>query len=399
MERELSGLRVLELASVLAGPSVGQFFAELGASLVKIENVKTKGDVTRSWVSGNEKEAPGGISAYFSSVNWGKRSLALNLGSQEGKEILHRLIPQCDIVLASFKHGDDQKLGADYKTLSSLNPAIIYGHITGYGINDTRTGYDAIIQAETGYMHMNGEPNGRSLKMPVALIDILAAHHLKEGILLALLKRQASGKGQYVHVSLFDAAISSLANQGTNWLVGQTIPSKMGQEHPNIVPYGRSFRTKDGRDVILAVGTDSQFRKLCDILDLNLAESEKFGTNNHRVVNRSELYDQLESSISNFESAILIAELEREAIPYGLINDVKQVMELEICAPMLLTNSGDGFHFNGIKNVAFTGMGGHASYAMDPPPRYGQHTMEIMQEMDYTDSKISELKSSGVIDW
>jgi crotonobetainyl-CoA:carnitine CoA-transferase CaiB-like acyl-CoA transferase len=210
----LKDLKVLELASVLAGPGVGQFFAELGAKVIKVENARTGGDVTRSWrVSGENTDDR---STYFCSVNWGKQSIAVDLAAAEGKDIVCRLALRCDIVIASYKPGDAEKLGVDYKTLSREHPDLIYGQISGYGNSDTRVGYDAIIQAESGFMFLNGEPGGRSLKMPVALVDILAGHHLKEGLLLALMKKYQTGMGSLVEVSLLDAALASLANQATN---------------------------------------------------------------------------------------------------------------------------------------------------------------------------------------
>src|SRR5688572_24622563 len=188
--------KVLELASVLAGPSVGQFFAELGASVIKVENLRTHGDVTRSWKGSGEKTDD--RSAYFCSVNWGKRSIALDLNTTEGQEIVQKLAEQSDIIIASYKPGDAEKLKVDYQTLSKNNPGLIYGLVTGYGSHNPRLGYDAIIQAEAGFMFMNGEPGGPSLKMPVALIDILAGHHLKEGLLLALLEKMTTKKGRLV---------------------------------------------------------------------------------------------------------------------------------------------------------------------------------------------------------
>nr|HPH47267.1 CoA transferase [Chryseolinea sp.] len=188
----LHNIKVIELASVLAGPSVGQFFAELGADVIKIENLKTRGDVTRSWKGSGEQTDE--RSAYFCSVNWGKRSLAVDLTKKEGREIIHKLVTQADIVIASYKPGDAEKLEMDYNSLSKLNPKLIYGQITGYGSDNPRVGYDAIIQAEAGFMQMNGEQGGASLKMPVALIDVLAGHHLKEGVLLAMIQLVKTGK-------------------------------------------------------------------------------------------------------------------------------------------------------------------------------------------------------------
>src|SRR5688572_22115958 len=193
-------LKVLELASVLAGPGVGQFFAELGATVLKVENPKTSGDVTRSWKAAGEQTDD--RSAYFCAVNWGKQSIVINLDSAEGQRIVHKLAEQCDIVIASYKPNDAEKIRVDYQTLRRLNASLIYGSITGYGPNEPRVGYDAVIQAEAGFMFLNGEPGRSSLKMPVALIDILAGHQLKEGILLALLRRQKTGEGALIEVSL-----------------------------------------------------------------------------------------------------------------------------------------------------------------------------------------------------
>lgn len=223
---QLDGIKVLELASVLAGPGVGQFFAELGANVIKVENLRTGGDVTRTWKAAGEPTDD--RSAYFCAVNWGKRSIALDLSKKEGQKIVHELARQADIVIASYKPGDPEKLGVDYKSLSSVNNGLIYGQITGYGAENPKVGYDAIVQAESGFMYMNGEPGGRSLKMPVALVDVLAGHHLKEGLLLAMLQRQQTGAGRLVEVSLIQAAISSLANQATNWLVGKKILESTG---------------------------------------------------------------------------------------------------------------------------------------------------------------------------
>ncbi|MDX5435772.1 MAG: CoA transferase, partial [Pontibacter sp.] len=203
---------VLELASVLAGPSVGQFFAELGAQVLKVENAATHGDVTRSWKLGSEP-ADTDTPAYFCAANWGKSSLALNLAEPEQLQQLYTYVKRADVVIASYKPGDAEKLKVDYKTLQDLNPRLIYGHITGYGTHDSRAGYDAVVQAESGFMYLNGEPEGPPVKMPVALMDVLTAHQLKEGLLVALLHRERTGLGQLVQVSLLQAAVSALANQ------------------------------------------------------------------------------------------------------------------------------------------------------------------------------------------
>ena len=289
---QFTGLKVLELASVLAGPSVGQFFAELGADVIKVENLNTQGDVTRSWKVAGEKTDE--RSAYFCSVNWGKRSIALDLNSQDGRHVVKKLALKSDVIIASYKPGDAEKLGVDYQTLSKNNPSLIYGQVTGYGSNNPRVGYDAIIQAEAGFMFMNGQPKGQSTKIPVALMDVIASHHLKEAILLAMLEKNITRKGKLVEVSLIQAAISSLVNQATNWLVVGRLPQKQGSAHPNIAPYGDVFTTKDDKEFILAIGSDQQFQSLCDILGISaIAYDARFTTNTSRVQNRTVLIENL----------------------------------------------------------------------------------------------------------
>lgn len=364
-------LKVIELASVLAGPSVGQFLAELGATVVKIES--PAGDVTRSWKGAGEKTDD--RSAYFCSVNWGKRSVVLDLTMPEGTRQLHALAGEADIVLASYKPGDAEKLRVDYATLSAINPLIIYGMVTGYGSGNPRVGYDAIIQAETGFMSMNGEPQGPSLKMPVALMDVLAAHHLKEGILIALLNRGRTAKGECVEVSLVQAALSSLVNQGTNWLMGGVVPARQGSSHPNIAPYGDVFKTKDGREVLLAVGSDRQFQDLCVLLDIGALASEvKFRTNVARVENRLELNSILQARVGQYDSEGLMEGIHRAKIPAGFIQNVQQALEMQEADELMLT-------CDVVKGVrTYVGKSAKREGVLRellPPPHLGEHTREF----------------------
>lgn len=349
-------LKVIELASVLAAPSVGQFFAECGATVLKIENPLTNGDVTRSWKlpSENPKNS---VSAYFSAINWGKTSLALNIYEKEDKEKLYQEIKDADIVLASYKKGDAEKLGVDYETLKKINPKLIYGHITGYGTESYKVGYDALIQAETGFVFMNGEKqeikNGENTttkklegtKMPVALVDILAAHQLKEGLLVALLKREkedSNFEGSYVTVSLYESALSSLANQATNWLNAGHSPQKMGSEHPNIFPYGTIFQTKTDA-LMLVVGSDKQFSILCEVLYINsIAEDERFKTNANRVRNREILRPILEKAFLQTESKEILQILEKNNVPAGSVNDIPKAFENEAAQELIFNDATTG---------------------------------------------------------
>jgi crotonobetainyl-CoA:carnitine CoA-transferase CaiB-like acyl-CoA transferase len=370
-------VKVLELASVLAGPAVGQFFAELGAEVIKVENLKTGGDVTRTWKGRDEQTDD--RSAYFCSVNWGKKSIAVDLSSQEGKSIVLQLASKSDIVIASYKPGDAEKLGVSYEQLRTNNRQLIYGQITGYGSDNDRVGYDAVIQAESGFIDLNGEKNGEPVKMPVALIDILVAHHLKEGLLLALLKRDRTGAGSLVEVSLIQAAISSLANQATNWLVAKKLPIRQGSAHPNIAPYGESFLTKDGKRILLAVGSDRQFNDLLNVLRLqNLKNSDKFITNQSRVMHRDELTALLSQAIIQFDSTELMAKIVAQKIPAGLIQNIKDVFEMEEAKEILINSD----KLIGVKTFVSRINGGWQSVTdLLPPPHFGEHTRELLSHL------------------
>ena len=383
-------LKVLELASVLAGPSVGQFFAELGAEVIKVENIHTGGDVTRTWKVKNEETDD--RSSYFCSVNWGKKSIAMDLNRTEGKAIVYKLVEKSDIVIASYKSGDAEKLGVDYKTLSSLNPHLIYGQISGFGSSNPRVGYDAVIQAEAGFMFLNGEPDGPSLKMPVALMDILAAHHLKEGILLALLRKNQTGKGDFLEVSLLQAAVSSLANQAANWLVAGVTPQKQGSAHPNIAPYGDIFRTLEGHEILLAIGSDRQFTSLCKILNLDGA-NEMYRTNVLRVKNRPALNQLLGQNIALFPLNTLVSELQAANIPYGIIKDMQAVFETPEVQSLLL-QSDDRI---GVRTYVGTPFRDGSSHFL-PPPHLGEHSQEILiQSLAMPAQEVKSLINAGII--
>lgn len=330
-------LKIIELASVLAGPSVGMFFAELGSDVLKIENKNTEGDVTRTWRTAHEDA--GETSAYFTSVNWGKRFLKLDLNKEEDYQQLLTFVKSADIIISSYKAGDDKKLKVDYSTLKKINNQIIYAQITAYGLEDKRTGYDAILQAETGFMSMNGNPDSLPTKMPVALIDILAAHQLKEGILVALINRMTNKIGDHIHVSLKEAAIASLANQASNYLMTGVKPKRLGSEHPNIVPYGSLFETKDSKLLILAIGSDKQFLILCETLGKNdLAFNSKFETNQKRVIHRDELISLLRNHIFQFNSEYLLSELQSKMIPCALVKNLSEIFEDEDLQSLILSN-------------------------------------------------------------
>lgn len=388
----LAGLKVLELASILAGPVTGQFLAELGADVIKVENPATDGDPTRSWrLAGEDPDAP--VSAYFSCANWGKRSIAVNVARPSGRALVHDLARRSDVVIASYKPGDDVKLGLDAGTLQRLNPGLIDARISAYGSDDSRPGFDAIIQAESGFTYLNGEPGGGPVKMPVALVDLLAAHQLKEGILLALLRRQRGGRGCRLNVSLLDAAIASLANQASNYLVAGVVPQRMGSEHPNIVPYGAIYRTGDGRELVLAVGTERQWRNLTRaIARPDLADDERFRDNHARVTHRRELHEELTSVLDTLDGDAVAARLREAGVPFGFVNDMAAVFAQQSAQRVLLQAP----RLPGLRGVrTFVTEGLSPGPPLAPPPAYDAHGAAILAEIGYDGERIDALRSDG----
>lgn len=331
-------IKVIELASVLAGPLAGTFFAELGAKVIKIENKLTNGDVTRTWRLPNEsKEKP--VSAYYSAANFLKESLLLNMTDVLDYETLVNHIKDADIVIANYKPGTARKLKLSYDDLKKYNPSLIYAELTGFGGDESRPAFDVVLQAETGFMFMNGEPGRSPVKMPVALIDVLAAHHLKEAILYALINKLRTGEGKHVKVSLYESALASLANQATNWLMEKHIPQPMGTQHPNIAPYGDMYHTLDGKLLVLAVGSDKQFENLSSLLGIELDE---FGTNAQRLAKREALNSIISECVVQKTSDYWVAELEQRNIPYGIVKNMEEVFQDEKAKKMLLNEVIEG---------------------------------------------------------
>jgi crotonobetainyl-CoA:carnitine CoA-transferase CaiB-like acyl-CoA transferase len=380
-----SELKIIELASVLAGPSVGAFFAEFGASVIKIENPRTSGDVTRSWRTAGEQD-DSDISAYFASVNFGKQSLALDISQQQGRDVLYSLLSAADVIIASYKPGDAEKLGVAYDEVKKHNPNIIYGHITGYGNDSSRAGYDAIIQAETGFTSMNG--TDEMCKMPVALMDVLAGHQLKEAILMALWSREKTGKGCYIPISLYDSALSGLVNQASNFLNAGHVPKPLGSDHPNIVPYGTLYKCRDGQYLILAVGNDKQFAALMDILNLEVVP--EFETNHSRVQNRDALKSILTDALGNVDRDEFLQKLHEASIPAGELNNMEHVFSDPAALNMVVDDDG-------VRSVR------HGAYsvkdnAIRRPPHFGEHTKAILKdELQLGEDEIGSLINNNII--
>lgn len=388
----LENLVVVELASVLAGPSVGMWLAELGARVIKVEHHAKGGDVTRSWRLASES-GDDDRSAYFSSVNWGKESIGVDLRHPAGKQVVYDLIAKADIVIASYKPGDAAKLGMDAATLLQRHPKLIYADLSAYGGDDERVGFDAIIQAEAGFTYMNGSLQGEPVKMPVALMDLMAAHQLKEGILLALLAREWTGLGRHVHTSLLGAGIASLANQATNWLVAGHIPQRMGSDHPNIVPYGTIFYTQAAKGIVLAVGNDRQFVGLSEVLGHpEWSQDARFATALARVKHRAELKSLLSDAVAGWERDALLTGLREHKVPVGAVLDMESALDQPTAQRMLLEGGG----LRGLKSIALEGIPQRKNLL--PPPKMGVHGSQLLAELaNYKEEEISALKKRGTI--
>ena len=386
---------VLELANILAGPVTTMCFAELGARVIKVENPGTNGDATRGWKLTNE-DPDTDVSSYFACANWGKESIAIDVTIEAGRQVVYDLARRADIVVASFKPGDDKKLALDYDTLAALNPRVIYGQISAYGAEDPRPGFDAILQAECGFTYLNGEPDGPPTKMPVALIDVLLAHQLKEGLLLGLLKRERTGRGSLVTTSLVQAGVASLVNQATNYLVADTVPRRMGSEHPNIVPYGTILTCGDDRELVIAAATERQYRELVKALGLpELAEDPKYATGQDRVERRDELVALIRARAAQMPSRDLARLLGSAKVPFGFVNDMAAVFEQPGAQELLLEGEQDGRTIRGVRSLA---IGGNAATLCSPtpPPHVHQHAYSILVDvLQYDDERVATLQNSG----
>jgi crotonobetainyl-CoA:carnitine CoA-transferase CaiB-like acyl-CoA transferase len=346
------GLTIIDCSTVLAGPSVATFFAELGATVIKFENPANP-DVTRTWkLASEEKQAA--VSAYFASVNYLKSYVPADFRNPSDKVNVLNALKEADVFISNFKKGDAEKFGLSDDFLLQENPKLIIGKISGYGTESDRVAYDLILQAESGFMSMNGTPESGPVKMPVALIDVLAAHQLKEGLLCALYQRTKTNKGSIVSVSLYDAAICSLANQASNYLMANHIPQRIGSLHPNIAPYGEIFQTTDNKLITFAIGNDRHFKGLCDFLKLpDLPEDARFYTNVARVTNRVALYEMLSNSILNLESTRIQEAMNALFIPMGIIKSLDEVFVDNQAQKLIRTEQIEGVNTKRVTQIAF----------------------------------------------
>ncbi len=402
MSGPLVGLRVLDLTRVLAGPWATQMLADFGADVIKIEK-PGEGDDTRGWGPPFIRNGDGslGDAAYFQSANRGKRSVCIDMAKPEGQLIIQNLARQSDVVVENFKVGGLKKYGLDHVSLSAINSRLIYCSITGFGQTGpyaNRAGYDFMIQGMAGVMSITGEPEGQPMKMGVAFSDIFAGLHAVIGIQAALLHREKTGLGQHIDISLLDSQVAVLANQALNYLVGGKVPQRLGNAHPNIVPY-QTFESADGH-IIIAVGNDRQYAEFCGVIGAqHLAHDDKFKTNRSRVENRQHLVPLLATLMKARTTAEWLAALELAAVPCGSINSIDQVFE----NPQVLARGlqlgltrHDGVQIPGVANpIGFSA----SPVAYDrPPPQLGQDTDGVLRDiLKIDDASLAALRASGVI--
>ncbi len=401
MSGPLSGLRVLDLTRVLAGPWATQTLADFGANVIKIEK-PGEGDDTRGWGPPflTNPDGSRGDAAYFQSANRGKQSVCIDMATADGQVLLRKLAAQSDIVIENFKVGGLKKYGLDYDSLKTENPRLIYCSITGFGQTgpfSNRAGYDFMIQGMAGVMSITGEPDGEPMKMGVAFSDVFAGLHAVIGITAALYHREKTGQGQHIDISLLDSQVAVLANQALNYLVGGKVPQRLGNAHPNIVPY-QTFETSDGH-IIMAVGSDRQYTEYCRIIGaLHLAE-EPFTTNRGRVENRASLIPLLQPYMKKKPTAEWVEAFEAAAVPCGAINSIDQVFEnpqVKSRGLQLALQRGDSLTVPGVANpVVFSATPN--TYDI-PSPSLGNATDDILANyLGLGGAEISNLRARKII--
>ncbi len=399
MTGALDGLIVLDLSRILAGPTATQMLGDLGATILKIENPKSGGDDTRAWGPNYAVDADGNntdLSAYFMCANRNKKSIAVDIATTEGQDIIRKLAARADIVVENFKPGGLAKYGLDHTAMMKAHPELVYCSISGFGQtgpNSDKPGYDLMAQGYGGIMSLTGDVDGPPMKVGVGIADVMCGMYATIGILAALRHRERTGEGQHIDVALVDTQMAWLINEGTNFLTSGKLPARHGNGHPNIVPYS-VFPASDGH-VIIAVGNDAQFKRFCDFLNKpDLPEDAKFATNVARIENRMELMTIINAVLEQVKMADIIAGLETVKVPVGPINTVEgalcsgQAKAREMVVEMTNENVKDG---------AVSVLGNPLNLSRTPvtyrhpPPMFGQDTNQVLNDYIYKHDENKEV--------
>lgn len=399
----LAGMKVLDLSRVLAGPWCTQILGDLGADVIKIEQ-PGQGDDTRRWgppfLEDGSKDA-----AYYLCANRNKKSAAINLADPRGADLIQRIALDCDIVVENFRVGGLAKYGLDYATLSAINPRLIYCSITGFGQDGPykdRGGYDFLIQGMSGLMSITGrpddEPGGGPMKVGIPVSDLVTGLYSAIAILAALNHRDRTGEGQHIDMALLDTQVSMLANQASNYMNGGMLPRRLGNEHPNTVPY-QDFACADG-DILVALGNDRQFRSFCDLLGLSdLPDDPRFRDNGGRSPNRHALQAEMRPAIAKWRSGDLIAAMEAAKLPGGRVNDIPHILaDPQIVARGVVRDMvrSDGTE---VKVLGFPGkLSKTPADYRHAPPRSGEDTRTVLADLlGVDDQRFAALIEAGVI--
>lgn len=403
MAGPLAGIRVLDLSRILAGPWATQILADLGAEVIKIERLGS-GDDTRGWgppYMPDENGEATSESAYFHAANRGKQSVCIDISQEQGQALIRKLVRQSDVLIENFKVGGLKKYGLDFDSLHEINPRLVYCSITGFGQNGPyaeRAGYDFMIQAMGGMMSVTGEAGEQPMKTGVAIADILTGLYAANSIQAALMHQQKSGAGQYIDMALLDVQVATLASQAMNYLATGVSPARLGNAHPNIVPY-QAFQTSDGY-IILAVGNDAQFLRFCDLAGQpQLAADERFQKNSNRVRHRDVLVPQVKEIMLQKSSAQWLDALNARGIPCGPINNIEQVF------------ADPQVQHRGIQMKLEHPAAGKVASVANPirlsqtpveyqqaPPLLGQHTDDVLSRLLELDvAVIAQLRNDGII--
>ena len=403
MAEALKGIKVIDLSRILAGPWASQMLADFGAQVIKIER-PNKGDDTRYWGPPFIKEKTSTQppqAAYFHSTNRNKQSIAIDIQHETGQQIIKDLVKNADVFIENFKVGALAKYGLDYPKLKLLNPNLIYCSITGFGQtgpSSERAGYDAMIQGEGGLMSITGVANGEPMKAGVALTDIMTGLYCSNAILAALMARNHIDKGQYIDIALLDVQVSTLANQGLNYLATGNNPKRQGNAHPNIVPY-QTFNTSDGI-MMLAIGNDTQFRKFCELVEQpELADNPNFQTNEQRVINRESLIEHLSKILLSQPTVWWINQLETLDIPCGPINTLQEVFNhSQIKHRNLVRKIPDNCSKQIYTIASPINLSETPLQYRSASPDLSEHCEKILSsELGYDSKKIQHLRENGIV--
>jgi len=353
-EKIFNGVRVVELAGVLAGPLAGSFFAELGAEVIKIENKVQGGDVTRQWKVPEESPETE-YTAYYCAANFQKKIEFLDFTQSADLENLEVYLSQADMVISNFQKRVAEKYNLGPDQLLRRFPKMIVAQLNAYDYDDPRPGYDLVMQAETGFISMNGTEQGDLCKIPVALMDVIAAHQIKEAVLLAWIRRLSTGLGCVAHISLYKSALSALANQASNYLMAGHLPAPMGTLHPNIAPYGDVFESSDATVFMLCIGSDKQFQKMWDAFSRGKPLPENYSSNHQRLQHRKALQMSLKDMFLILPFEKIRAIFEHEGTPYSIIKNLEMVFKEKSAQEMVqFFVWPDGTTGKGVRNIAFS---------------------------------------------